>query len=235
MPTIIEQDGTPVTFYTAAELEAQNIATAADTRKLVEAEVAAKAPTSPTSADLATARRAAEMRMKEQQATSAATIADLEGKLTTAQTASTTRISELEGQLTESGKTAAELEAIRTELAAEKVAKTETSEQIASLRIEHAQDLQLIELKVEPGKLVKIKALLAADKVDVSNDAALTAALDVLRDEAPGLFTDRAAPYRGSTGSQRPPSRTGTYTPEEAAKLPQSEYEQARKAGTIAY
>jgi hypothetical protein len=236
MPLTIEQDGQQVVVYTADDLAAKTQEAADEVRKTLEDEAAkTAAKAAPTSADLAAARRSAETRMKEQQATSAATIADLEGKLTTAQTDSSTRITELEGQLTESGKTAAELATIRKELDAEKVAKAETSQQIATLRTEHAQDLKLIELKVEPAKLVKIKALLAADAVDVTDEAALIVALDVLRDEAPGLFSDHAAPYRGSSGSQRPPSRTGALTPTQAGNLPQSEYEQARRDGNIAF
>jgi hypothetical protein len=142
-------------------------------------------------------------------------------------TAKTTALAEAQAALAaKDGATADETAKLKQDIADALQAKQDAEKAKADTDAAYQRDLSLIGThNVAPGSLTRVKVLLAADGVDLSNADAMGTALTSLRESAPGFFSDgkRGAPPPAG-GAQNPPKHGAQPTAEELGAMSPSEY-----------
>lgn len=134
-------------------------------------------------------------------------------------------VERLTGELGKAGQSAEEIQSLQTQLQEAKEAKDAAGQQVTDLQASHARDLALIAAGVKSEKLATVKTVLQTAGIDLSDAEAVKTALDGLKADAAGFFTDvKPAPYDPSKGANRPPIKEGALTIDEAAKLSPGEY-----------
>ena len=196
-----------VTVFTADEVEAQKQAALAEGK-----EAARKEYDADPNGIAAAARREAAKKAREAEKTAAE------------------KEAELARALADTGKSAEQLKALQEELKAARSAQENAAAEVEVTRAEFARKSALIEAGAKPAKVAAVEALLKASGVELADSAAVQAALETLKSDAPGLFSDgKAAAYAPAGGAKHPPASAGPLSVEEVEHLTPRQYEEWRK------
>lgn len=143
--------------------------------------------------------------------------------------AKTTALAEAQAKLAaKDGATAEETARLKAEVADALQAKQDAEKAKADTETAYQRDLTLIGThNVAPKFLPSVKALLAADGVDLSDAKAMGDAVTLYRETAPGFFSD------GKKGS--PPPAGGATNPPKHGAVTAEELAEAAKLGSAAY
>jgi len=213
MPTTVEIDGKQVTLFTNEELSAQTAA--ARTAAIAELDINAKT---------AAARRDAEAKLTASQREAAARIAGTEQ-------AAEAKMAELQAQLDaalqDRTTTVAELEALRSDLEGARTGQDLAFDRAVDMQIESERRMSMIESGVRPAKTAEVEALLRAKGTDFSDDIDVLVDIELLKEDAPGLFTKAVSnsdSYIPSGTAHNSPRSVGLQSVQDIEALSPREY-----------